>query len=229
MSPEEISQNDVRVVRMAFQDLEFYRFLYGSIGAPWRWKQRLVMPREELHRILSDPNTTVNVLYYQGVPAGYFELVKGAPDETKQPPETGGPEFGTASVPTDPNSILLAYFGIRPLFVGKGLGKHLLSCAIQEAWARNPSRVWVHTCNMDSPHALLNYKARGFEPYHTKEEPTPDLYKDRLTDSHTTNCNTLASGKRFVLGFCHVYMFYFSVLILFFLFLTLYSFRKHSL
>jgi hypothetical protein len=27
------------------------------------------------------------------------------------------------------------------------------------------SRVWVHTCTLDGPHALANYEARGLERY----------------------------------------------------------------
>ena len=29
-------------------------------------------------------------------------------------------------------------------------------------------RVWVHTCTLDGPHALANYRARGFVPFHTE-------------------------------------------------------------
>src|SRR6185312_7134057 len=43
-----------------------------------------------------------------------------------------------------------------------GLGKAMLTRAAQEAWALGGSLVWLHTCTLDSPHALPNYKARGF-------------------------------------------------------------------
>ena len=48
-------------------------------------------------------------------------------------------------------------------FIGRGLGKAMLTRAAEEAWALAPTRVWLHTCTLDSPQALPNYRARGFE------------------------------------------------------------------
>ena len=62
----------------------------------------------------------------------------------------------------------IAYFGLAPGAIGLGLGKHLLSCAVRDAWAAGPSRVWVHTCTLDHPHALPNYQTRGFTVYRTE-------------------------------------------------------------
>ena len=42
------------------------------------------------------------------------------------------------------------------------------ACAAREAWALGPNRVWLHTCTLDSPRALPNYKARGFEAFRTE-------------------------------------------------------------
>ncbi len=52
--------------------------------------------------------------------------------------------------------------------LGRGLGKHLLSCAVRDAWALAPSRVWLHTCTLDHPAALPNYEKRGFARYKTE-------------------------------------------------------------
>jgi hypothetical protein len=41
----------------------------------------------------------------------------------------------------------------------------MLTRAADEAWALGANRVWLHTCTLDSPHALPNYKARGFEEF----------------------------------------------------------------
>ncbi len=70
-------------------------------------------------------------------------------------------------VPED-GSVEIAYFGLFPNAIGQGLGKHLLSCAVRDAWALGPSRVWLHTCTLDHPAALPNYKKRGFLPYKTE-------------------------------------------------------------
>lgn len=167
LSQDEVFKNDVYVKRLRTADVEFYRFLYSSIGERWRWRSRLALPKEELHQLLSNPDTTIDVLYYQGAPAGFFELRKNAIDESKALPED-----------TRNNTILLEYFGIRPPYLGRGLGKHLLSCAVQYAWDQNPSRVWVTTDNMDHPHAIPNYLSRGFEIYTEQVKPVPELYRD---------------------------------------------------
>jgi GNAT superfamily N-acetyltransferase len=78
--------------------------------------------------------------------AGYYELRRVAED----------------------GSVEIAYFGIVPGEYGRGLGKHLLSCAVRDAWALRPRRVWLHTCTLDHPSALPNYIARGFIPYKTE-------------------------------------------------------------
>jgi len=67
----------------------------------------------------------------------------------------------------DGGGIEIAYFGLLPEFIGRGLGGPLLTSAIEEAWRTSPSvnRVWVHTCNLDHPGALANYQARGMVIY----------------------------------------------------------------
>ena len=62
----------------------------------------------------------------------------------------------------------IAYFGLLPEFLGKGLGKLLLTLAVTEAWDSGARRVWLHTCTLDDPAALPNYLRRGFRKF--KEE-----------------------------------------------------------
>ena len=59
---------------------------------------------------------------------------------------------------------------------GAGLGKHLLSYGVARAWEMDAKRVWLHTCNLDGPHALANYQKRGFRIFKVVEEPMPALY-----------------------------------------------------
>ncbi|MFO7320648.1 MAG: GNAT family N-acetyltransferase [Chloroflexota bacterium] len=133
-------------------DVGFYRFLYNSVGEQWCWRDRRLMSDRELRTILANPCTSVHVLYVNGVPAGYAELsARGRETE-------------------------IAYFGLRPQYIGQGLGKHLLSCAIARAWDDGAERIWLHTCNLDSPHALSNYLKRGFQIYDVREEPMPERY-----------------------------------------------------
>ena len=80
-----------------------------------------------------------------GDPAGFFELERH-PD----------------------GSVEIAYFGIARRLHGRRLGAQLLTVAVREAWAMAPTRVWLHTCTLDSPAALPNYLARGFTPFRTE-------------------------------------------------------------
>lgn len=143
---------DVCILRMNAIDVPFYKFLYQTVGEIWRWRDRLMMPEDQLLAALSDPGCSVDVLYAAGTPAGYVELMREG-DDTE-----------------------VVYFGLRPAFIGRGLGKHLLSYGIDQAWKDGASRVWVHTCNLDGPYALANYQKRGFGVYKVDEQPMPTRY-----------------------------------------------------
>lgn len=140
------------IMQMQKADVSFYRFMYNTVGEQWRWRDRRLMSDDELAAALSCPGCSVHVLYVDGIPAGYVELSKQG-DEVE-----------------------IAYFGLRPSYIGNGLGKHLLSYGIARAWETGAKRVHVHTCNLDGPHALSNYMKRGFSVYHIDEEPLPDRY-----------------------------------------------------
>jgi GNAT superfamily N-acetyltransferase len=143
----------LRVVRMDKADVRFYRFLYDAVGDQWAWRDRRLMSDVELHNAIADPCVSVYVLYVDGVPAGYIELAK-----------QGG-------------STEIVYLGLRPEYMGQGLGKYLLSMGIARAWDEGAQRVWVHTCNNDAPSALPNYLKRGFRVFRVDEESMPDRYK----------------------------------------------------
>lgn len=142
------------LLSLQIPDLDFYRFLYQTVGREWRWRDRLTMPDDTLRAVLA--RSQVEVLYIDGAPAGYIELA---------PPATDG-------------SIEVAYFGLRAAFMGRGWGKHLLSHGVARAWDSGATRVWLHTCNLDGPHAMANYQARGFTVYDVKTEPMPALYRE---------------------------------------------------
>ena len=120
----------------------FYRFLYEAVGTPWLWYERRLIEDQALEAIIQNPQTEIYVLYVSGVPAGYSEL-----DLRKMP------------------EIELAYFGLMPEFIGRGLGRYLLRWTVDQAWTHNPRRLWVHTCNLDHPRALGLYQRTGFVPY----------------------------------------------------------------
>jgi GNAT superfamily N-acetyltransferase len=150
--PSYIADSQMNIIPMQKVDVAFYRFLYSEVGRDYRWRDRLLMTENELHQAIAKPGVSIHVLYVQGVPAGYVEL-----DQTGASTE-------------------VAYFGLRPEFHGNGYGKHLLSYGIERAWADGAKHVWVHTCNLDGPHALNNYLKRGFKVYEVHEAPMPTRY-----------------------------------------------------
>ncbi|MGH8822919.1 MAG: GNAT family N-acetyltransferase [Jiangellaceae bacterium] len=62
-------------------------------------------------------------------------------------------------------------FGLVPEYVGQGFGGNLLALAVRLAWDFETSgagpvrRVWLHTSSLDHPHALPNYRSRGFRQF----------------------------------------------------------------
>lgn len=150
--PAYIHDSRMEIKRLERVDVGFYLFLYTEVGWEFGWRDRLLMSHDELRQILAAATTSVYVLYYEGVPAGYVELAR----------QDGSTE--------------IIYFGLRAGFMGIGLGKHLLSFGIEQAWKDGAQRIFVHTCNLDGPHAMNNYLKRGFSVYHTEQKPMPDRY-----------------------------------------------------
>jgi ribosomal protein S18 acetylase RimI-like enzyme len=130
----------VRFVRHDAMVAEHYRRLYRAVGYRFYWRDRNVWPDERLAAYLAQPNIVVWECLVGDESAGYFELDRH-----------------------DDGSVEVVYFGLIEAFIGRGLGKAMLTRAAEEAWALAPTHVWLHTCTLDSPHALGNYKARGFQ------------------------------------------------------------------
>ncbi len=122
--------------------VSFYRYLYETVGTPWLWYERRLLADAVLGAEITKPTTEIFVLHVGGVPAGYFELDTAPPDETE-----------------------LRYFGLIPEFIGRGFGPSLLQAAIDQAWSRPISRLWVHTRTFDHPRALGYYQRAGFVVY----------------------------------------------------------------
>lgn len=125
---------------------KLYRHCYRTVGEAFHWRDRWDWTDDQITEHLVDPNIQLHVATRDGNLAGWYELRR---------------------VPED-DSVEIAYFGIVASEFGRGLGKHLLSCAVRDAWALHPKRVWLHTCTLDHRNALPNYVARGFAPYKTE-------------------------------------------------------------
>jgi GNAT superfamily N-acetyltransferase len=83
--------------------------------------------------------------------------------------ERGGDVVGLASLRFDHDEVELDTFGLIPRHVGTGLGRAFLTLVIDLAWREAPDarRLWLHTSSADHPHALRNYRRRGFRLYKT--------------------------------------------------------------
>ena len=125
--------------------VEEYRRLYREVGGQWYWHDRLEWSDDQLAEYLADPSVQVWELEVNGESAGYFELQQA-----------------------DDASVEIVYFGLMPGYMGRGLGKYLLDRAIAAAGRMGAPRLWLHTCTLDAPQALPNYKARGFREYWTQ-------------------------------------------------------------
>ena len=151
--PTYSARADVSMRQITNPDIAFYKKLYRGVGEDLRWRDRLLIPEAQLQAELNKPGTSLYVMYVGETPAGYIELVK------------------------EGREAQIRYFGLFPAYHGMGLGKHLLSFGIEKAWAQDVDRVWVHTCNLDSPYALENYIKRGFQIYKIHRQPMPEKYQ----------------------------------------------------
>ena len=134
------------IIRARRPTVSYYRYLYDTVGADWMWFERHQLNDRELATIIQDPRVGVYVMYVGGVPAGFVELDRRREDEVE-----------------------IAYFGLLPEFIGRGLGRYLLAWSIDKAFGSStesrPGRLWVHTCNHDHPEALALYQRAGFGAY----------------------------------------------------------------
>jgi len=142
----------VEVAHLADPDPETYRCLYLGVGQNHAWNDREDFTDAALRGVLEDPQIEIHVFRVAGQPAGFCELDRHVPDQ-----------------------VFILYFGLLPPYIGQGLGKYFLQETLRIAWSYGPSRVWLHTCDLDHEAALPNYLNAGFRIYDcrllTKEIP----------------------------------------------------------
>jgi GNAT superfamily N-acetyltransferase len=139
------------LLRVGAPSPAYYRFLYEAVGNPWVWWERKLLDDDALQAVIQDPTIDLYVLYVEGAPAGYAEI-----DRRAQP------------------EVALAYFGLMPGYIGRGLGWYLLNWAIDTAWTGGTQRLTVDTCTLDHPRALQTYQRAGFHPYRQEHKTILD-------------------------------------------------------
>lgn len=142
LRPKSSAEGPLRIEECLTNQWQQSRSYYLAVGAPWAWNDKRFWTDEQWMEYAKAPTLRTFIAHLGDQPIGYFEL------HTSQT-----------------NEIEISYFGLLPNFVGRRLGGPLLSAVLEMAWQQNPSRVWVHTCDLDHPAALPNYQARGMVVY----------------------------------------------------------------
>ena len=151
LQPPPMPAGKLAILRADRPPTHFYRYLYDTIGDSYYWVDRRRLTDEALVEIIHSPKLELYVLYADGCPAGMAEL-----------------DF------REPGTGLLAYFGLLPEFIGRGLGSYFLHNAIQNAWLKPISTLLVNTGTLDHPRALPLYQRMGFTPY-SREDRSVEL------------------------------------------------------
>ncbi len=141
--PAPSSQLGLRLDRWRTPSPDRYRTLFRRVGSPWLWFSRLVMSDMALTAIIHDAGIDIYaVTDPRGIEIGLLEL-----------------DF------REPGTCELSFLGLVPELAGKGEGRWLMAQALALGWRKDVTRLWVHTCTLDHPHALGFYRAQGFVPF----------------------------------------------------------------
>ena len=145
------NQSPVRLRRMQNPDLDWYRALYRQVGAQWMWFSRLEMTDEQLRSVLNRATTELFIAEGDGQEVGVAEVDR-----------SHGPD------------VEITFFALFSEAIGKGLGRGFMNAVLDRAWAGSTSRVWLHTCTLDSLAALPFYMKCGFRVYKRAIEVADD-------------------------------------------------------
>jgi ribosomal protein S18 acetylase RimI-like enzyme len=147
-------QPGIAIVKAEENSPSFHHYFFNAVGQHWRWFSRLPWTYEKWSEHLAAPGVHTWYGTLNGTPFGYYEVMQRE------------------------REVEIVFFGLLPEFFGRGLGGHLLTEAVESSFALGADRVWLHTCTLDSPRAVANYEARGFQLYKEREVvddmPDPD-------------------------------------------------------
>lgn len=128
--------------------VEYFLYLYSTVGAAHEWTDWLDRPREAAQYFVSQQGVSLYTLILDGYPGGFFMLDASEPELCD-----------------------LAYFGLVPQAVGKGLGRWFLATAVETGWGLpGVARMTVNTNTLDHPRALGLYQRVGFQPVRQEEQ-----------------------------------------------------------
>ena len=125
------------------KNFDLNKFFYKQIGRKHQWVDRLIWLDKNWMDYVSNKNLKTFILQKNDEYVGYFELI------------------------FHKKECEIAYFGILEEYIGRGYGGFLLSEALKIGF-KNANRIWVHTCTLDHPNAIENYKSRGMKVFKTE-------------------------------------------------------------
>ena len=148
---------DLTISRVFPADPGFNAQMYRNIGGDWNWVDRREWSQGRWASYAADP-CVVTFRASRGAEIAGFAELRMSPC---------GDGSGDHPEPADDGvDVELVYFGLLPRFAGQGLGGWFLSEIVRIAWqVPGCRRVWLHTCDDDSPAAIPNYLSRGFVDY----------------------------------------------------------------
>ena len=138
-----LPSNNLTLKETSKNVFDLNKFFYKQIGKKHQWVDRLTWQDKNWIDYVSNQNLKTFVLLMNNEYIGYFELI------------------------FDKTDCEIAYFGVLEEFIGKGYGGFLLSKALTIGFQK-ASRIWVHTCSLDHPNAIKNYKSRGMKIFKTE-------------------------------------------------------------
>ena len=142
LKPARLEDHLLRLARVPVPSVPLVQRLYREVGEQYHWVDRWKWSTKEWTDWVSQVGYGVWILTYDGDLAGFFEFTSG-----------------------DDDSVEISLFGLVQKYHGRGMGKHLLTSAVEIAWAIGAKRIWLHTCTLDGPWALENYRQRGFTDF----------------------------------------------------------------
>jgi len=136
---------DLVIERVERPTPELYRECYRTVGEAYHWRDRWDWTDAEIRAHLAQPEITLHVARRRGALVGGTSCV-GCPRTARSNRLLRAAPARHRPRPRQASPVLRS---ARRLALG-------------------PSRVWLHTCTLDHPAALPNYKKRGFQVYKTE-------------------------------------------------------------
>lgn len=142
----EMPRDGLSLVRARNPPVHYFRYLYDAVGSPYEWTDLHAWSDADIATYVRHEAMHLNVAHLDGCPAGFILL-----------------DFREAPVAD------IAYFGLVPEAVGRGLGSWLLLEGIHDAWDAGIEKLTVNTCTLDHPDALPLYRRMGFAPVRSEQ------------------------------------------------------------